>query len=1011
MNLKINKILLFIFLIFCLIIFTNNISAISLNIDSFQIRTDSFDFFANTQQGNYYDNVDLRVNFYLDQLPNNYNYVPILVRPKIYGLLPNGQSVLVDVLPTTHYNIYSTNMEQYVSNNLFYLYPNYVAYMIALNINSLDNLYFDQSYAYVIVDHTIYENSYIEDYFEDFQNIDDNNDTKEIDDFYDDFSLSGLKDIYLDEDETKNYKLYITNHSDKTLQIISVTTSEPTRLDIKSIDHLEFVNSNSKENIIIKLLSETVSNDYVGDLTINVVARYLAQNDIYKYYNFNYHIEDESSKNTSNCSDLDIENYRFEINDNSITNKEIIIENKSDDYYFEINKVSIEEDPILNINIIDFKEEIQKNNNGYINLEIVSEDVLYNSFRNLELEIEGYFKRENREPKKCKFSQNLRINVINDTSNQELINNTEDCSNIIVFVPDIIQEENTIKNYNKNKGFFVINNSNKEFTIRNLIINDNTNLAKLTKNTIPDKIYANSDVSLDFDLQTNEITNNYNFSKASISVIGTFLDGTICNSNDIKKYFDLAIVSLENKCSKIGIQSKIINSRENTITLFNNTDMDFYVNDFLKTNNYNLEYNISSTQHTINKENTKDINVGFLGNGILELKISGTFSDGTSCLFNETISGIFTSSNISKANFSRNLDNCLFQLEVPSYLEIDDSYETINLNFINLSSNGGKITIIGNGAVINPSIIYLDGEDNFQKSLVISNFSDPKSVFYKVQLNGCETKTDFTNLEEKINISERINFITYPNLIKPSSKIVNLNLEINNSYNTTQEIIIKLSGFPQTWNIPKKDIILDSRNSTTLNYNFYIDDINISKKYNGYIEIYKNNLKINSVPLTIDLTKPSEELIIKSNLNKSNDFNNIYILELYLENKSNSYKEYIVDFNLNDDYIIEGNKEINLLVNENKTIEYKIVSQTLLKDNSKINLIIKDKISGEQLESKDVIYKEEKKENAGLTGFLIFNSFLADIVFIIILIIVLIIIIINIISKIKTHKNKNKIIK
>ncbi len=1010
MILKIKKIFTLLMLSICLIIFTNNIFAISLNIDSFQVRTDSYNFYDNVQQGNYYDNVDLKMNFSIDQLLSNNNYLPVLLNSKIYGLLPNGQIVLIDVMPTMHHNIYSTNIEEYFSNNLFYLDPSFAAYMISLNINSLDNSYSDVDYAYIFSDYTIYENFYDEDYFEDFEDSENPNSNEDDDlpddEFEDDFSLSGVQDFYLDEDEKEDYKLYLKNNSDEELQIISITTNEPTRLDVEDIDYSEFINSDSTATITLELLSDTVSSDYTGELEINVMARYLEQDDISKTYVSNYHIEDEDSQNTSDCSDLEIDNSRFTINDNFISNLEIILINESDDYYFELDEVNIESDSILETKVVNFTEEIDEESNGVINLEVISDDISNNTTRTIELEIEGYFKRENRDSEKCRISKNLRINVEDNSSNEDNSTSQTNCNNLILFTPSIIQEENTIKNYNKNKGFFVINNSNKEFTITNLIISDNTSKSTLSKNISSTKIYANSDLSLDFDLQTNEITNNLIYSKANVSISGTFSDGSICNALDTKQNFDLSIVSSEDKCSKIGLRSKIITTGNNTITLFNNSDLSFYVTDFLEANKFNLESNVNSVQHTIEKNKTKDVSVGFSGNGSLELKLNGVFSDGTNCSFSETRSGIFASTNISEIDFAANIDNCSFQLEVPSYLEIDDSYETINLNFKNLSVNGGKITLIGNGVVVNPSIIYLDGQDDFQKNIVISNFYEPESVFYNVKLNGCETKTDFTNLEEKIDVSKRIYFVSYPNLLKPSSKLVVVDLEINNSYNTKQNIKLKVSGFPSSWTIESKDVLLNERTSNTLNYSFYIDDLNNSKKYNGYIEIYKNNLKINSVPLTVDLTKPTKELIMKSSLSKLNSLENTYALELFINNKSNSSKEYVVDFNLDGNYVVEGNKEINLLADENKTIEYKIVTFALLKDSSVIDVIIKDKVSGEELESSELVYTLEN--NVGLTGFLVFNSLLTEIGLAIVLIIIIISIIIQI-KKNKISKNKPKI--
>jgi hypothetical protein len=991
--------------IILLIIFTSSIYAGGLEINSVLLNTDSANSYLNLQYGNYYDNVDLKLSFNVDSIPEELNYLPLVFSPKVYGVTYNGDLVLVEVLPYDYLNLYNPGNHQYVYNNLFYLYPQYPAYIIETNLRTIDNYYFTNSAGYVYVDPSIDLLGFNipEDNPED--GPEDSNDPE----YLEDFTLSGPQQIFLDEDEDYTYSFNIENKYNEDLEIVSITTNEPTRIDIEDIDYDYIVNSLSQEKVDISILSDTVSDDYSGELEIYVLARFPGQEDQQKQLNVNYNIEDEDSYNNGDCSDvyIDLDQLRFDILDNDISTKNIKIVNNSLDYDFEIDDIEIEEDEdnLLDIDITDYPHIIYEESEGFLELELDSDDVEYSKIINLDLDIEGDLTRENRDPKSCDLSKNLRITIKNNYSPQDQQIST-DCSLIKIFTTNILQKENSIQNYSREDGFYILNNSNQKFKINSINIKDNSKYATTSKNYIENQVYANSYIPLDFDIETSSL-NYTQLSKGKISISGIFDDGTICNSSSLYSYFDFTVFSNDNRCAKVGVNNKIIsNTTNNSFEVFNNTDSKFYIEDYLITNKDNLNINIPSIQYSILSNSTKNIPAGFSNTGSLNLKISGSFEDGEECNFENTKPGTIISYNTytNQEPVQHFSSSCRVQLLKPSVFEIQDLVENLDFSFLNTTTKSGKIKIRGNGLVVNPSIIYLDGEDDFTQTLSLSNYNNPKSVFFNVQLNGCEDQIFFTNIIYDSNTNKRIKFTSYPTTIKPENIQNTLKIGLENTYNEDKELLLTLSGFPSSWEIEEENIFIDARSKNTYFINFKIpsQDLNSNKVYNGYIDIYNQKYKLNSTPITVDFRKPKEEIFLDYNISSLEGIDSTSILDLLIINNSSQEKDLVIDLDLNKNkFIIEGERNINLKPDSNISTQFRILS---LDNNNTLNfnILLKDADTNKIQINKEVNFQKSITTKDIFGGLLIFSNTFSYIF----IILIVLLIIFFIIKKIINNKKK-----
>lgn len=940
------------------VIMMATVYAVPFSIDYSYVNTDSGIEYLNIQYGNYYDNVNLKLKLRAQDLPVGYNYVPVIVSPKVYAITDSGNLSYLYSVPSSTY--YLSGATEYYYPNLFYLTPSYNGYVIEVNAQS-GNSYSTQSLAYVYPVGS--PNSYfypIED------NTDSGNNSQQTQTTCSSFFLSGRREIYLEEDDQENYNLYIENDSSQDLTVLSVTATATSDLDIRNIDYSDYVSGNYVGIVTLRLESDTVSDDEEGSFEINVRARYGSGQECLKTYTVDYYINDEDSDNTGDCSDISIEDTKFAIDEDSFSLKTIKIVNESNDYDYEIDDITIDDHSDVSIRIRDEPSIVREDSTESLDIELETESVNYTTTRYLDLEIEGYLIRSGREDKKCVKRENISV-TIRDRGSQGYgsTNNTtsQNCKDIVVYATNILQEENTTESYSQQNGFFIINNSNQQFNIKSLTINDNTNKADLKNVKYNSAIYSKRTNPISFNLETKTVNTTEN-SKGTISVSGTFADGKSCSVSEIgTKQFDISVLdSSDLACSKIGVYNKsVISGQDNQVQVYNNTNKKFYVNDVLFQNRNGLSANVRNKQVTINSNSQSTLTIGITGSGSLEAIVSGRFEDGKICSFTQTRSG-FLQSDSTSINLSG--EACDFELIAPTSISVNNASEFYNISFVNRSSRGGRILLSGNGLAIEPSIIYLDGFDNFNKDIKISNFNNPTIVNYDVVLNNCASQRTFTIISDNVSEQERLSLVSYPTLITPISDIVNILTVINNGFSSTKNVKLKLTGFPDSFSTTEKstEVLPQARKDLALSLS--VPENADKKEYNGYIELYSNNLLISKYPLTIDLKAKVNPLTISTTIENKEK---IYYLKLNLKNNSSIIQETIIDFGLDESFVIEGDKEINILPNEELVKQYKIVSSSLLKEDKIVEIKIKDKVT-EEIVGKDKIILN--KNYSTITGFL-----------------------------------------
>ena len=931
--------------------------AVPFAIDYSYVNTDSGIEYLSIQYGNYYDNVSLKLKLRAEDIPSGYSYVPVIVSPKVYGITDSGDLTYLYSVPSSTY--YLSSATEYYYPNLFYLTPNYNGYVV-------------QVYAQSGVNYSTYSSAYVypigapNAYFYPVDNgttPEDN--TQETQTTCSSFFLSGQRDIYFDEDEQRNYNLYIENDSSQDLTVLSVTASDSSELDIRDIDYPDYVSGNYVGNVTLRLESDTVSDDEDSSFDITVRARYGSGQECLKIYTVEYHINDEDNDNTSSCSDISIGDTSFTINDNSVTVKTITIENESNDYDFEIDDITIEEDSYVSADIVDEPEIVYEEDSEDIEIEFETENVNYTTIKYLDLEIEGYLVRSGRDDKKCTKRENIAI-TIRDTGTSGSTNNgttVQSCKDIVIYTTNIQQQESTTESYSESNGFFIVNNSNQQFNINSFSINDNTNKAEIKNIRRNSRIYSKSRESIGFDLVTSSVSTTES-SRGTISVSGSFTDGTTCSSTGIgTKQFDISVLdSSDLLCSNIGVYNKTVTSgTNNQIQIFNNTNKKFYVTDVLFQNRYGLSGNVTNKQLTVNSNSQDVMEVGFTGNGSLEMLVSGRFDDGKTCSFTKTTSGFLTTNNQS-ANLSG--DACDFELTAPTSISVNNSAESLNINFVNRSQKGGKIIITGNGLAVEPSVILLNGFDSFNKEITLSNFNNPTSVYYDVILNNCSSRRTSTSISNNITEDSRISLVSYPTMITPISSNVNISTVVNNGFSVSKTITLKLSGFSAGFNSSQKTIEVSAHNRQDVFLNLSIPENADKRAHNGYIELYSGNNLVNKYPITIDLSPKVDPILISTTVENQEK---IYLLKITIKNNSSITQYTTIDFGLDESFVIEGDREINILPGEELIKQYKIVSPSILKEDRVVEIKIKDKLTDEILAKEKITLKTNY---SAITGFL-----------------------------------------
>jgi hypothetical protein len=959
------KMFLIAFVSFVLMLsFTKEISASNLYIDAALVNTDSFPGYLNVQYGTYYDNINLKVGLRLESMPSGYSSVPIIVSPKIYGITSSGNSVHLYTVPNIYYYLGSPTYQEYTIPNVYYLQPNYSSYKVVTYARPVYSTSYIQQTSYVYVDPTITIPTTVLD--PPYQP----EDTEPIPPTSTDFYLSGQRDIYLDEYQDYSYDLRIVNNSNQPLSLVSIQTTSPARLDIKGINYSSIVSPNSTGYATIRVRSSGVSSDYSESFEISVVGKYGNNPDIQQTYNVTYHIYDEYSTNDGSCRDISLdERYSFVFEDNQVYVKDLTINNESRDYDFEITDISLQDISSVNSRIISYPETINRRDLGIVKTEYVIDNINNNITTSLRLEIDGKLVRHGSYDRTCNLTETIRLNLKNVTTQETTSTN---CSNIQIYAPNILQEGNTNTQYNFDKGYFIKNNSNQKFTIDNVSLTTTTNKATTTRTTTTNNIYAQSTMPLIFNINTDDVSSS-NSEKLTIKVNGRFDDNTYCNYSDITKTIDFKISGPEDRCSQINLSSKIISQGRNEIPIINSTNKTFYVESFLVSNKHNLDATIVNHQQTIYRNDSTNVPINFSGDGSLEIMFKGRFEDGYVCEYRDTSSGMFTAQ---RTDYYLNDNNdCLINLNVPNNFQIKDLIEYLDFSIINNTSKGGRITITGQGLVVSPTVVYLGGADNFDETLTLSNYNNPKAINYTVLLSGCAPQNFITNVSESVDFSQRLDVLSYPQTIKPVDNKVNVSLLIKNNFNYDEDITIKITGFPNTWQTQEKRFVISARDTENVSLSMTVDETSQKKEYSGFVEAYKFNELVFRKPLTIDLLEDSEKIDVSYKLKQIEKLKNAYSFILTINNTSGSNKNLSINFIESDEIknglIIEGPSQINLSENEIKNIEYRLVSpKAILKDDLKINVV--DNETNKVLE--ELLIEPEKTAIPLLTGFFSLGS-------------------------------------
>lgn len=980
------KIFLLMFCLVLLLSFTKDVSASNLYIDAALVSTDSFPGYLNVQYGSYYDNINLRVGLRLGSIPTGYSSVPIIVSPKVYGITSSGSSVHLYTVPNIYYYVGAPTYHEYVIPNVYYLQPNYSSYKVVTYARPIYSTSYVQQTSYVYVDPTVTIPPSILD--PPYQPEDPTPPTPT------DYYLSGQRDIYFDEYQDYTYNLRIVNNSNQPLSLVSIQTTNPARLDVRGINYSSTVSPNSTGYATIRLRSSGVSSDYTGSFEISVVGKYGNNPDIHRTYNVTYHIYDEYSTNHGNCRDISLdERYSFVFEDNKVYVKDLIINNDSRDYDFEITNISLQDLSSVKTKIISYPETIYRRNTGTIKTEYLIENINHNINTSVRLEIEGKLTRTGSYSRNCNITETVRLNLRNTTTPETP---STSCSSIQIFAPNILQQGNDSKQYTIDNGFFIKNNTNQKFNIDNISITTTTNKATTTRTTTTNNIYAESTMPLIFTINTQEVPSSLS-ERLTIRVNGRFDDNTYCNFSDISKTVDFKITGPEDKCSKVNLSSKIITQGRNEISLSNNTNETFYVESFLINNKHNLDATIVNHQQTVYKNDITNVPINFSGTGSLEILFKGRFADGYVCEYRDTSAGLF---NAQKTDYSFDESNdCLINLNIPNNFQIKDLIEHLDFSFINNTLKGGRIIITGQGLVVSPTVVSFSGLESFNETLTLSNYNNPKTINYTVLLTGCDPQNFITNVSEIVDFSQRLEVLSYPQRITPQDKEVTFSLVLKNNFSYNEDITIKLAGFPNTWNIQDKRVVIPSRDTQTISLSMTIDELSENKEYSGFIEAYKFNELVFKKPLVIDLFKEaSEKIDVSYTLKQIENLKNAYSLVLTINNTAGTDKALSVNFiesdSLKDSLVIEGPLQIDLSENEIKNIEYKIVSpKELFLNDLKINVV--DKETNTILE--EIVVIPERTSLPFLTGFFSLGS--TQNILLLLIVIVVIIVVVNVNKK------------
>jgi hypothetical protein len=909
----------FIFL-FLLIVFSINTFAYPVGFNYIEVRSNTYPVYMPYQYANYYDFIDLRYSVY----SNYYNPIPMIVSPKVYGINLSGQRVFLHNLQTSSFVLNPYLNYTYSYNPMFSFDPSYQFYEVVLDLQSLDGSYQSSDASFI--------------YYQDSQGQTPPT-SPQTNPSCEDFSISGFSDIYLQEDRRDYYNLYIINSIDKPLTITSITTNpnDPTDLEIEDISYPFTISQYQTRSAQFSLFTDTVSSNYTGYFDIKVNAEY-ENISCEKIYTVKYHINDSSLENTASCNDLEITDNFFIINSNENKDIEINLKNSSFDYYFQVSSIDIK-DPtgsIVESNIKNSIYNISKDSSKILKVNLNSDYTDVFKTEKLTLKIDGYFKRDNREDKRCKINKDISIRVSPNTQS------FNDCSNIKIFTKDVSLYENEEKSFSKENGFYVLNNTNKLFTITGINYTKNKNNLEILSKSINYNLYPLSSNSLNFNLKGLEVNNNLDI-KTNIYIEGYFQNGDACSFQDIKSEFNVLLLK-DSLCSRIDVIDSFYKDGVNTFKIKNNSDVDFFVNDIIYQDRQNTNVNIIDKSFSIFKNSLKDFKVSTSKEGSFNLLVKGKFSNGVECDYIDTRKGYF-----SYQDFSFQENGCDFILDYPNTKTVSSDTENVMINFKNQSGKNGVLKIESTGAVITNPIIYFSKDESFTKEIKLTNIKNPKNIIYTVEIFGCDKKVYFTTLNQEISFLQPISLSSYLSKITTNQKTFVNSFTLKNNTSFTKEIFVNFTGFSEnaafvfsqdsSFIQETNSFLINPNSSKTIYFKTHLlsDDETV---YQGNLEVNYQEDLILKEPLIINKTLLTDDILFSTEIIKKKDF---YYLDFLFENLSdksqnieiifkdlnsftiNGSNSFVIDAksNLKQSYVISDHKKDVLeyqVKNNNKTI-------------------------------------------------------------------------------------------
>lgn len=912
----------YLMLIFSVILFSSVVFSYTIGFDYAEVRTTSYPTYLPYQYASYYDTIDLRYGIYGSGISSPVN---IVVSPKVYGINLSGQRVFVHNIQTQSFLMQPYGVYTYAYNPMFYFDPAYQVYEVVLDLQSLDGQYYTSTNTYIYASGSSGNNTPP-------PQTPPSNVVS-----CDDFSISGFSDIYLQEDKRDYYNIYIVNSINKPLTItsVSITPQNPINLDIENISYPYTISGYQTRSAEVKLFADTVSSNYTGYFDVEVVGKY-ENLTCSKTYNVRYRINNALLGNNASCNDIKIMDNYFTLSSNESKNVEINIENRSLDYYFEVNDIKIKKpsNSIVTANIRNNLYRIYEDSFKTLNINLRADSTTLYKTENLTLEIEGYLKRDNREDRRCKINQTISVRVSPTSSTQT----TNECKDVSIFTRNITQKEGTTESYSKDSGFYILNNSNKKFVITGVNYQDNTSNANILSKAIDYNVYPLSFNSLNFDLITSNITSNSS-SKANIFIQGYFENGASCNYSDIKSEFNIAITKEDDMCYNVGIKDSSFKEGNNFITVYNNTAVDFSVNDVISQKNQNTKVNVPVKAFVIPKNSQKTISVGANGIGSFELLLKGQFSNGKSCDYMQTNSGYFSSEGY---NFSEKTCNFDFTYPNVKYVSLDSDF--VEFTFKNLTNKSGVIKLSATGAVIEDPLINFSAYADISKRVYLKNIKNPKIVLYTVDIYGCPPVSYFTNLYPySQNIEGDVSFITYTSNISSIEDRLLSSLTLKNNSSRNESVEVKFAGFPNnftfvttdeflskdifTFSQHKESILINPNSSKNINFGVIVPSSAENIKYNGYIEVYSSSRLILREAFSIDRTITKEGLVVNTSLEALDLKKNKVLLSFEFENNLDKKRSLYLSFEDENSFSLEGDRTIVIGPNSQVIKSYTVTYQ------------------------------------------------------------------------------------